>query len=285
MKFVYIADTHIGCREGVGYQMQPRYGGACMDELFSVLADWVHRQGGVDFVLHGGDMVDAWSFENCALAKAYLAGMPCPVYLTPGNHDLTAPDARGKWLEYAPEFFPDGKTEASFVCDGVRFDMITSHWGKTRYFWDPAEAQIPWFSEEQLEGLQAGPVPTQRVIVSHAPPCGVPPGQTGFENPVHSPDEDFEKVVETLCARHVPVLWLGAHNHMNLLSVAGRTRLVTCPALTETPFEFKLFEIGGGKAAMETISLRDKVSFPARYDDTRSYVQGRACDRAFSIGE
>lgn len=117
--------------------------------------------------------------------------MPCPVYLTLGNHDLTEAGSRAKWLDAAPELFPGGNTEASFVCSGVRFDMITSHWGRTKYFWNPSEPQIPWFSEEQLEVLRTGPASLQRVIISHAPPCGVPPEQTGFEKPIHSPDAIF----------------------------------------------------------------------------------------------
>lgn len=285
MKFIYIADTHIGCRDGVGYQKQQRYGGACMEELFNVLGDWLREQGDVDFVLHGGDVVDEGTSENRARTRDFFGKMPCPVYVTLGNHDMTEPDACERWLETAPELFPGGSTEASFVCGGVRFDMITSHWGKTKYFWDPAEAQLPWFSEEQLEILRSGPVAPWRVVVSHAPPCGVPPEQTGFENPVHRPGGNFEAVVEALCAEHVPVLWLGAHNHMNLLSKTGRTRRVTCSALTETPFEFKLFEFGGGRASMKTISLRDRVSFPSRYDEAKAYVQGRPCDRAFAISD
>jgi 3',5'-cyclic AMP phosphodiesterase CpdA len=113
MKFVYIADTHIGCREGAGYQMQPRYGGACMEELFGVLADWVRQEVGVDFVVHGGDAVDTGMPENLALARKYLGKMPCPVYLTLGNHDLTESGARSQWLQIAPELFPGGNTEAS----------------------------------------------------------------------------------------------------------------------------------------------------------------------------
>ena len=281
MKFVYISDTHMGCREGVGYQMQCRYGGSYTQELFGVLADWVRQEGGVDFIVHGGDAVDEATPENLGLAKTLFALMPCPVYLSLGNHDLTAIGAREKWLEAAPELFPNGKTEASFVWGGVRFDLLTSHWGRRPYFWDPAEPQIPWFSEEQLDVLCSEPLSTPRVIISHAPPCGVPPEQTGLEKPIHCPDGNFGQVVETLCAKYTPVLWLGAHNHMNLLSTVGGTHRVTVSALTEVPFEFKLFEIGAEPVSMKTVSLRDRISFPVRYDFAKRYVQGREIDREF----
>lgn len=283
MKFVYIADTHIGCREGAGYQMQRRYGGSYTLELFGVLADRVRQEGDVDFVLHGGDAVDEATPENLDLAKALFALMPCPVYLTLGNHDLTESGAREKWFEVAPELFPNGQTEASFVWGGVRFDLLTSHWGKTKYFWNSSEPQIPWFSEEQLEVLRTGPTSPQRVIISHAPPCGVPLEQTGYEKPIHSPEGDFENVVESLCATYAPVLWLGAHNHMNLLSTVGKTHRVTCSSLTETPFEFKVFEIREGHVSMKTVSLRDQVSFTGPYDYTKRYVQGREIDREFVL--
>ena len=58
---------------------------------------------------------------------------------------------------------------------------------------------------------------------------------------------------------------------------------VTVSAFTETPFDFKVFEIGkNGSVEMKTVNLASEVSFPTRYDFDKTYVQGRPCDRSFS---
>jgi hypothetical protein len=46
---------------------------------------------GLDAVVSVGDLVDWHDEENVALAVELMAGLPCPWYLTPGNHDLQHP--------------------------------------------------------------------------------------------------------------------------------------------------------------------------------------------------
>jgi len=47
---------------------------------------------GIDFILHGGDMIDSTT-EDHIVAATNAFDLAVPVYLCLGNHDLTTPDA------------------------------------------------------------------------------------------------------------------------------------------------------------------------------------------------
>jgi len=75
---------------------------------------------------------------------------------------------------------------------------------------------------------------------------------------------------------------LGAHSHVNMSVETDGVQYVTASSLVESPFEFKLFEVGEGGLAMTTVSLFGRMGFDAVYDFDRTFVQGRERDRAFS---
>ena len=111
-RFIYLADTHIGAGSG-GYIQQPRYV-EHMPTLMANLCAWIETDGGIDFVLHGGDMVDHVCEANVRLASELFA-LPVPVYLCLGNHDMDHPKAVDVWLDAAPEFFPTLQTHFTFA--------------------------------------------------------------------------------------------------------------------------------------------------------------------------
>lgn len=280
MKFIYLADSHIGGSDSVGYCQQERYLRYARD-LFDALKQWLHQHPEVDFMIHGGDMADAGNEANILHAKELFAALPCPCFLALGNHDLTETDSLQKWLQIVPKFFANQQPDYSFLRDEVRFDILTVHWGTQEFFWNPSEAQIPWFSDQQLHQLQKGPCGKRRILVTHAPPCGLPEAQTGLQSPLHPPAGHFETALQQLAEKYSLDLILGAHNHMNLATRRDPAWLVTSSAFSETPFEFKLFEINDHKLCMETLSLVNQLPFRASYDHQKSYVQGRPCDRGF----
>ena len=104
MRFVYIADSHVGAGD-VGYRQQPRYADR-LPELAALLDAWIRQAGDIDFVLHGGDLIDVTSVDNIRAARE-LFRLSVPVYLCLGNHDLTEENALDLWLAEAPAFFPD----------------------------------------------------------------------------------------------------------------------------------------------------------------------------------
>ena len=118
-RFVYLADTHIGAMP-MGFQMQSGYPER-IAEIVSALRDWIIDDGHIDFVLHGGDMVDSCSDTNIERA-ADVFNLPVPVYLCLGNHDLTRPGAVETWMRLAPCFFPEGRAGYSLESDDYLFD-------------------------------------------------------------------------------------------------------------------------------------------------------------------
>ncbi|KKR04422.1 MAG: hypothetical protein UT30_C0008G0044 [Candidatus Uhrbacteria bacterium GW2011_GWF2_39_13] len=281
MKFIYLADTHIGGSDSEGYRQQPRYL-LHISELMECLAGWIEKQKNIDFIIHGGDMVDSSSAENIDAALKFFRQLPCPVHIALGNHDLTSDDAVGYWLNKAPEYFSGNSVNFPFSHDEMDFYFLTCHWGKKPYFWDPAEKQIPYFSASQLEALRKyGTVSKPLFLIVHSPVLGLPCEQSGLKNPLHLPEGDFSmtmrKIADELSVKAV----LGAHNHMNMNVELDGVNYITVSAFTEAPFEFKLFEVTETKLSMKTISMAAEAGFKSDYNFDKTFVQGRLCDRFF----
>jgi DNA repair exonuclease SbcCD nuclease subunit len=249
--------------------------------LIDYLAQWIDERGNVDFIIHGGDIVDSGIPENISEAAKLFSKLSCPTYLALGNHDLTHEKSLKYWMQYASVFFINNKPDFCFTYDDIRFDIICSHWGKTPYLWNYEEPQIPYFSEHQVEILNQNSKSENRILITHASVCGLPPEQTGLTVPLHAPEGDFHSRIKRLAGKYDYALILGAHTHMNLNVRLENTQYVTCSALTESPFEFKFFELEEGRMTMKTICLSDFVNFKYEYDFGKSYVQGRPCDRCF----
>lgn len=277
MKFIYLADTHISGSDDAGYRKQPRYL-KYFPEIIKCLENYIKEAGDIDFIIHGGDMIDKTTPEAIREAADLFGRLPCPTYLALGNHDLTTPDAVEMWLVNAPQFFSEGKTDFRLIKDGVQIDVLLCHWGETPAYWHPDIPQVPWLSPQQIEQIANVDAKCHtRIIVMHSPIYGIPPEQYGGTEPIHAPAGDF-------CEKLLPImnnasLVLGAHNHMNMVLTRDGCHYITTAALSETPFEFKVIEVTDQKLSMQTITLNSSVSFRGDYDFEATYVQGRACDR------
>jgi len=281
-RFLCIADTHLGA-DPMGYTQQRGYPER-LREICRALVERVAAWGGVDFVLHGGDMVDAGTDANIR-AAAGLFDLPAPVYLCLGNHDLTTPDAVERWLELAPEFFVGDAPEYDVATDDCIVHVCPNHWCETPYFW--RDAQDIRFSLDQKErlarALDASP-DLPHIILTHSPVYGLPPEQTGHREPLHAPPPEFASQIAAILAGHDCVRCvLGGHSHMNMRVNYDGVEFVTVSALSETPFEIKLFEVSREEMRMSTVSLASSLDFEAEYDEGRGFVQGRAVDRSFTI--
>jgi 3',5'-cyclic-AMP phosphodiesterase len=280
MKFLYIADTHVGGSDIKGYRQQERYL-KHFSELIDVFGEWIEQQGDVDFIIHGGDMVEKASLENIAEAGRLFNQLPCPLYFTPGNHDLTENDSVRDWLSEAPEFFNNESINFSFCRDNIEFDFISCHWGDKAYYWHPDETQIPYWQADQTDLISNEGDFKYKIVVTHAPVFGLPCEQTGLDEALHPPQGDFSSVVHELVKKHRTLLVLGAHTHMNMHLSKDGVHYVTGSAFSEMPFEFKVFELNDDLFSMETVSLADKLSFNGKYNFNKTYIQGRTCDRSF----
>ena len=279
-KFIYLADTHFGA-DPMGYQQQKGYVER-LPELLDLLDAWIQEEGGGDFVLHGGDLVD--KATDCNIRGAgELFRLSVPVYVCLGNHDLTDANALGVWLPEAPALLAGGDPNYTITCDGCVVHVVPNQWCSTPYLWD-AE-QTPQFLDTQLEELEADLAQEPgaiHILATHSPTLGVPCDQTGLEQPYHRPSEDFARVVLRMAEKHPQLrVVLGAHNHLNMHLERDGAHFVTASSFTEVPFEFKVFEVDPPQIRMSTISLTGRTSFRAEYDYDKTFVQGRLKDRSF----
>ncbi len=281
-KFLFIADTHLGAKI-VGYHQQHAYPER-LQEIIAAFKQLIEECGDIDFILHGGDMLDFTSEDNIRSASE-LFSFGLPLYLCLGNHDLTSYSAVEQWLDLAPQLFPSNEPNCTLTLPDCVIHIAPNHWCGTPYYW--ANRQSPYFSKEQHEWFtktlsQKPDLP--HILLTHSPTLGLPKEQTGKDKPIHAPPTSFTAEVMSLAKSHPSLRCvLGAHNHMNMNLLIEDIDFLTVSALVETPFECKLFEVTEEHIHMSTISLKDRLPFGGDYDRSRAFVQGRLCDRQLSM--
>jgi 3',5'-cyclic AMP phosphodiesterase CpdA len=279
-RFVYIADTHLGASPAGYFQQKPYY--EKLREILAALDAWIRQDGNIDFVIHGGDMVDAPN-ENSIRRASELFKLSAPVYFGIGNHDMGVAGAPELWLRCAPELFRENKLDFSLWRDDCAIHMVPTQWCDTAYFWN--NELLEHFLPEQVRALEADLAKSPglpHILVTHGPVLGLPTDQTGFDASYHPPCEPFTGSVLGIAERNRNLVCvLSAHTHCNMHVKAGRTHYITVSAFPESPFEFKLIEVGDGALTMKTLNLVSSLSFRAEYDFTHTFVQGREKDRGF----
>jgi hypothetical protein len=283
-RFVYLTDTHIGARE-LGYQQQHRYADN-LPELINNLDAWI-QQNEIDFVLHGGDMVDQVSIESIRCAMSIFS-LSVPVYLCLGNHDMTHPEAAEIWLREAPDFFLDNKLQYDIITPDVFIHVVPNHWVEKAYYWD-GYTQHPHFSPEQdnrWRGAVLAAGEKTLILCTHNEVAAVSPVQTGFTEPYHVPEPSFTQHIRKWI-KQTPSLRcvLSGHNHINTSNTldTSATRAVTASAFSEVPFEFKVLDITSNQLSMRTVSMMNACNFAVTYNFDKTFVQGRLIDRAFEL--
>lgn len=281
-RFLYLADTHLGAAP-MGYRQQPGVPER-LPELVATLRRYVEEQGNIDFVLHGGDLVDDATDASIAAAAEVFA-LPVPLYLCLGNHDLNRDAAVSRWLALAPGFFgAEAAADYSVVTDDVAIHVVPTQWEEQPYRWSgPQREHLTDGQERFLETALRRTSDRGQIVLTHSPVLGLPPAQTGLPEPYHAPGPGFARAMLGLASRHPSVACvLGAHTHMNQCVREGRTFCVTASAFVETPFEVKRFEATPTTLTMETVRLGERIGWTPVPDAGRPYVQGRPTDRAFT---
>ncbi len=278
-RFLYLSDSHYGANPP-GYQQQRAYPEK-LPQIIAALQSYIAQEN-IDFVLHGGDIIDSTNEENIVESARLFEALGVPVYLCLGNHDLTTPDALQQWLLLAPQFFPGSQPEFSLLHD-CAIHVVPNHWGEHAYYWEVS--QDTSFDARQLAFIeQALSTHTDRphILLTHSPVFGLSPQQTGFEAELHPPTGSLPQAITELAARHPHLCCvLGAHNHLNMCVEKHGTYFVTSSALHETPFEIKQFEVTPENVSMSTVSLIGHLDTKAEYDFNKTFVQGRSIDRSF----
>ncbi|MBL4869268.1 MAG: metallophosphoesterase [Pseudomonadales bacterium] len=282
-KFIYISDTHFGANP-MNYHQQEGYPEK-LPEIILKLNEFIKNRDDIDFVLHGGDMIDSVSEQTISMASKYFK-FDVPIYLCLGNHDLTELNSLDLWLKIAPQYFNDtNKPIFTITTKDCLIHVIPNHWEEIPYYW--SETQEAYLSEEQINNLSHElnkSTDFPHIVLTHSPIFGLPTEQTGQEEIYHSPNENFRKTLTSLAQNHKTIKCiLGGHNHLNMNLKHENVQYVTASSFSEAPFDFKLFEVSKNSITMETINLADSLDFNIEYNSEKSYVQGRPIDRKFAI--
>lgn len=278
-RFIQITDTHWGTDE-MGFQQQPAYVER-LPELIRLLDEWIALNGPVDFVLHSGDLLDQCTPDLIREAEQIFTFQNAPFYLCLGNHDMLGKDVPAQWLAGASRFFPGNDIHGEIITEDMVLHIVPNHWDEDDYIWkDPQNARLSREQQNRILEVVSQYESLPHVLCFHSQVSPIPREQSGEHVPLHLPFPSFVDSVRALIRMAPAVrLVIGGHNHANVLREWGGIITVTTASFSSTPFEFKLIEITPERLRIETLDLLDAVSFHARYDFDRTFVQGRSCDR------
>jgi DNA repair exonuclease SbcCD nuclease subunit len=281
-KFIFISDTHLGANP-MGYEQQKGYPDK-INEIITTLSEYINKRQDIDFILHGGDMIDYTTKENI-FAAADVFNLPVPVYLCLGNHDLTTSEALDQWLKYAPQFFKNGKPDYTIDTLDCSIHISPNQWEEKPYYW--SVKQSPHLLKYQKEFLSKdlnNKTDIPHILLTHSPVFGLPPGQTGLLESYHNPEENFSNEIKSISQKYPNLKCiLGGHSHVNTCVDYENKMFITASSFVETPFEFKLFEVGKNNINMSTIGLSNEIPFNSEYNYDKTFVQGRNIDRQFTL--
>lgn len=242
--FAIVTDTHLSEEDGVSSSPWPS------NKLANGRAHHVFervRQIGPDFVLHLGDMihpVPAQPTFRTAAEKfnALAATLPCPIYLTPGNHDIGDKPVRwapagsitSEYIGQYEEMF--GKSYYSFIANECRFIILNASLINSGL---PEEGeQKAWLEDEFAKG---GP----RTFVSiHYPPYVCTPDEaSGYDNI----DEPGRSWLLDLVARYQPEAMFSGHVHNFWFDVYEGVKTYILPATSFVRQDYsEMYRVEGG---------------------------------------
>ena len=280
-KFIFISDTHIGGAGHISYTQQKSY----VDRIKTILLcldNWIQKEGDIDFILHGGDMINDTA-TDINLAHD-IFDLSVPVYLCLGNHDLTVENGFELWIKEAPEYFLNKSPNFTIHSDNLLIHVIPNQWEADKpYFWE--RSLIPYYLPNQFEGMQQKLKENPdgiHFIATHTSIVGIPTGQTGLHFPFFESGHLFTKQIMEILEKAPQIRGiLHGHTHINSHVKNNNVHFISASAFTESPFDFKVIEVRSSFISMKTYNLIDKVDFKTEYNFNKTFVQGRSIDRGF----
>ncbi|MFG0248826.1 MAG: metallophosphoesterase family protein [Phycisphaeraceae bacterium JB051] len=282
--FCYLTDTHFGYTLGEGYSMQPRHPEP-VEKVLTGLHEWLSEKP-VDFILHGGDLVEHGNEKLITKFAEKFSAMPCPAYLCLGNHDLDSPESYQLWKEHHMGLLPNNKPNYKIELEDVNvYVMAVSYAGAPQpYYWETAH--IPVISDQQKQDLEQYLASSTKpvILATHVQVNAIPSSQTGLCGEVGEPDCQYQRYLVDL-ARRFPMLHLimTGHNHVNTLARFGNLITMTTNAFTETPFDLRVVTIDEKNIEVATHSLRPWIDPQAEFNAEFSWALGGPSQRECTI--
>lgn len=281
-RFIYLTDTHIGA-DPIGYHQQPAYP-KYIKQLLQYLQLKIKEQS-IDFIIHGGDLVDHCEPEIIKSAEKLFNQLSVPTYLCLGNHDVDQSDALNIWLDNAPSLFINHSPNYEIITKPSVIHVVPNHWNrKSEFYWEELGIQEPRLSNSQIEQLKKNiekyPNKTH-IIVTHSPVYGMSTEQSGLQEVLHKVPVSFQETMNNLIDLYPNIkLILSGHSHFNTIKKIEQAIFVNGSSFVETPFEYKVIEITDTYVKIDTHQIDiDNEFYNFEYNQKRAYVQGRDCDR------
>ena len=250
-RLLHLSDIHFGCQD------LPAFNAAC---------DYV-RASAFDLLVVSGDITQLGAHDEFAAASAWLAAMPGPQLVTPGNHDTP-------WFGLGERAVsPFGRYErtigpsraASFHADGLSVRTTNSARGwQLRINWSKGHVGRAQ-AREVADHLAASPADAVRILVCHHPLV------EAEGEPITSKVRGGRYAARRLTEARVDVVMSG-HLHVPFVQALPfgdrRTYAVGAGTLSQrergVPPSFNVLEIDKGELAVTAMAWDGKDLAPSR---------------------
>lgn len=226
--FAIISDTHMTEEDGVSSSPWPS------NKLANGRAVWAFREIenlNPAFILHLGDLVhpvpaQASYGPAAERYKAATSAISCPIYVTPGNHDIgdkpvtwaPAGTIQDEYIKQFESFF--GPSFHAFSSNGCRFIILNASLLNSGLAQE--KVQREWL-EEELRSLNG-----QRCFLSiHYPPYVCTPDEAGGYDNI---DEPARSWLLELIAKYKPEAMFSGHVHNFWYDVYEQTQFYILPS-------------------------------------------------------
>ncbi len=211
--FVQITDTHTGPAETV------------FNARFN---ETIRQIQGIKpaFVIHTGDALQGWSVESAKLFNSFTYRIPCPTYISPGNHDI--PELQKIGAEKASALVTAwnraiGPDRISFVYENCVFIGLDSNLWNTGYVEE--KVQLQWLKSELRKSKK------RRIFIFEHSPLylDTPDEKNGNYFAVDNPVRD--ELLKLFKKYQVEAVITGHYHRMNS-TVFNGTSFLTSPAIS-----------------------------------------------------
>ncbi len=260
ISFLQITDTHI--KAGAGPLVDGAETAAALRRAVAEINALAERVGGIDAVIHTGDLVDEGLPEEYAEFNAIVAGLAPPLYALPGNHD-----ARGamRAAGLAPDAAPaEGPIRAALDIGPARailMDSVVPGASHGRL----GEEQIAWAAGEIDRSAAEG---RPALLFAHHPPFA---SGVGYMDEIRL--EDGPALAAMIAERPNVRLFACGHHHRTIVTMIGGAPAIAAPATAvQLAVDFRRNADPIPTAEESAVVLHVWRPAPAPYGAVSSYV-------------
>ena len=267
--FVILTDSHVSTGADDGYWWNRMLVTRAREILTLGVADANALKP--DFVAHCGDLTGDSRPESFRAAADILAGLDCPLYFAPGNHDTYIEGSRDLAAEVLG--FPEPPLYRAVRTHGWRLILIDSaYWaykdGTIHDYFDPEQyvdsdlpdRELAWLEQELADDPDTPSMCFTHVVMAVRP--NYPVSRLPGGKPVSAPTSDLSGFLcrngqlKTLLARHpcIKAVFTG-HGHFHDCVVEHGCLYCQTAALVSYPNEIRQVRVHADRIEVEALPL------------------------------